>query len=147
MKIERGSGIPCYSRNELADHRATVRTIPCSGPRRQDNSSANGHDNRKIAETTPSYNSSQSADFQKAAVHGVRFCLHLFRSAGACFLVLGLYFGCAGVCARARGWSKAQKQATIRLQKYAASRNEKHYQAFLDSLSVPLGDRAAGEQL
>jgi len=38
----------------LADHRATIRTIPCSGPRRQDNSSANGHDNRKIAETDSS---------------------------------------------------------------------------------------------
>lgn len=56
--------------------------------------------------------------------------------------MLGLYFGRAGVVGR-----KAEKQATIPLQTYAASRNEKDYQAFLDSLSVPLGDRVAREQM
>jgi len=44
-------------------------------------------------------------------------------------------------------WSKNQKQATIRLQEYSASHDEKDYQAFLDSLSVQLGDRIAREQL
>jgi hypothetical protein len=70
------------------------------------------------------------------------------------FAVLGLSF-CARALLRPRGrmckgkgvGPKAQKQATIRLQAYAASRNEKDYQAFLDSLSVPLGDRVAREQL
>ena len=70
------------------------------------------------------------------------------------FAVLGLVFLCSGFTSAARAyvqgegsWSKAQKQATIRLQTYAASRNEKDYQAFLNSLSVPLGDRVAREQL
>jgi hypothetical protein len=70
------------------------------------------------------------------------------------FAVLGLVFLCSGFTWAARAyvqgegsWSKAQKQATIRLRKYAASRYEKDYQAFLYSLSIPLGDRVAGEQL
>ena len=44
-------------------------------------------------------------------------------------------------------WSKNQKQATIRLQEYSASHDEKDYRAFLDSLSVQLGDRIVREQL
>jgi CheY-like chemotaxis protein len=44
-------------------------------------------------------------------------------------------------------WSKNQKQATIRLQEYSTSHDEKDYQPFLDSLSVQLGDRIAREQL
>lgn len=44
-------------------------------------------------------------------------------------------------------WSKAQKEATIHLQEYAASRNEDDYQDFLASLAIPLGDRVAREEL
>ena len=40
-------------------------------------------------------------------------------------------------------WSKAQKQAAIQLQEYAYTRNEGDYQEFLESLSVPQGDRIA----
>jgi PAS domain S-box-containing protein len=44
-------------------------------------------------------------------------------------------------------WSKAQKEATIHLQEYATSHHERDYQAFLNSLSVPLGDRIAKSEL
>ena len=44
-------------------------------------------------------------------------------------------------------WSKAQKQAAIELLDYAASRDEKDWQEFQKSLSVPLGDRIAREEL
>ena len=89
MKIERAATFHVIHGMRLADRRATIRTIPCSGPRRQDNSSANGHDNRKIAETTLPYNSSQSADSKK-----LQFMVFVF----VCifFAVLGLVFLCSG---------------------------------------------------
>jgi len=40
-------------------------------------------------------------------------------------------------------WSKAQKKATIELQEYALTRDEKEYREFLEALAVPLGDRTA----
>lgn len=40
-------------------------------------------------------------------------------------------------------WSKAQKEAINSLNLYAISHNEKDYQAYLDAVSVPLGDRKA----
>jgi PAS domain S-box-containing protein len=68
--------------------------------------------------------------------------------------LLGLVYFSSGFSAAARAyvqgegtWSKAQKEASIRLQRYAVSRDEKDYRAFLDCLSVPLGDRIAREQL
>jgi PAS domain S-box-containing protein len=68
--------------------------------------------------------------------------------------LLGLVYFSSGFSSAARAyvqgegtWSKAQKEATIRLQEYAASRDEKDYQAFLDCLSVQLGDRIAREEL
>ena len=70
------------------------------------------------------------------------------------FALLGLVYFSSGFSSAARAyvqgegtWSKAQKEATIRLQEYAASRDEKDYQAFLDCLSVQLGDRIAREEL
>ena len=44
-------------------------------------------------------------------------------------------------------WSKAQKEATIHLQGYAASHNEDDYEDFLASLAVPIGERVAREEL
>jgi signal transduction histidine kinase len=44
-------------------------------------------------------------------------------------------------------WSKAQKGATISLQKYSASRDEKDYAEYLDYLTVNLGDRKARLEL
>src|SRR5690242_1791587 len=38
-------------------------------------------------------------------------------------------------------WSKAQKDAAYRLQKYGRTRDEKDYQQYLYYLAVPLGDR------
>ncbi len=74
--------------------------------------------------------------------------------AGVFFALLGLVYFSSGFSSAARAyvqgegtWSKAQKEATIRLQEYAASRDEKDYQAFLDCLSVQLGDRIAREEL
>jgi hypothetical protein len=70
------------------------------------------------------------------------------------FAVLALVYFSSSFTSAARAyvqgegtWSKNQKQATIRLQEYSASHDEKDYQAFLDSLSVQLGDRIAREQL
>src|SRR5258708_9752030 len=70
------------------------------------------------------------------------------------FALLGLVYFSSGFSSAARAyvqgegtWSKAQKEATIRLQEYAASRDEKDYRAFLDCLSVQLGDRIAREEL
>jgi PAS domain S-box-containing protein len=74
--------------------------------------------------------------------------------AGVFFALLGLVYFSSGFSSAARAyvqgegtWSKAQKEATIRLQEYAASRDEKDYRAFLDCLSVQLGDRIAREEL
>ena len=44
-------------------------------------------------------------------------------------------------------WSKAQKDATYHLLRYARSRDEADYGAYLASIRVPLGDRAAREAL
>src|SRR4029077_16553737 len=70
------------------------------------------------------------------------------------FALLGLVYFSSGFSSAARAdvqgegpWSKAQKEATIRMQEYAASRDEKDYRAFLDCLSVQLGDRTAREEL
>ena len=40
-------------------------------------------------------------------------------------------------------WSKSQKEAINSLNLYAISHNERDYQAYLDAISVPLGDRKA----
>jgi hypothetical protein len=70
------------------------------------------------------------------------------------FALLGLVYFSSGFSSAARAyvqgegtWSKAQKEATIRLQKYAESRDERDYQAYLDCLAVQLGDRMAREEL
>src|SRR5215467_1587565 len=44
-------------------------------------------------------------------------------------------------------WSKAQKEATIRLQAYASSHKDEDYEAFLASLAVPLGDKVARQEM
>ncbi|MDB4925951.1 MAG: luxQ 1 [Mucilaginibacter sp.] len=44
-------------------------------------------------------------------------------------------------------WSKAQKDAVYHLRIYASSHDEKDYNAFLDFLKVPLGDKKARLQL
>jgi CheY-like chemotaxis protein len=70
------------------------------------------------------------------------------------FALLGLVHFSLGFSSAARAyvqgegtWSKAQKEATIRLQRYAVSRDERDYQAYLDCLSVQLGDRMAREEM
>ena len=70
------------------------------------------------------------------------------------FALLGLVYFSLGFSSAARAyvqgegtWSKAQKEATIRLQRYAVSRGERDYQAYLDCLSVQLGDRMAREEM
>ena len=40
-------------------------------------------------------------------------------------------------------WSKAQKTATLSLQKYAQTSDPQHYREFLAAIEVPLGDRQA----
>jgi diguanylate cyclase (GGDEF)-like protein/PAS domain S-box-containing protein len=40
-------------------------------------------------------------------------------------------------------WSKAQKEAVFRLNRYADTRDETDFQLFLESVAVPLGDRKA----
>lgn len=40
-------------------------------------------------------------------------------------------------------WSKAQKSAVLQLHKYAQTRDEAYYQAYLQHLQIPLGDRQA----
>ena len=44
-------------------------------------------------------------------------------------------------------WSKAQKEAVFHLTRYADSRNEADFDAYLQEISVPLGDRKAREEL
>lgn len=44
-------------------------------------------------------------------------------------------------------WSKAQKSAVLQLHKYALTRDEAYYQAYLQHLQVPLGDRQARMEL
>jgi hypothetical protein len=44
-------------------------------------------------------------------------------------------------------WSKAQKNAALSLQRFAQTRNEADYQAFLDYLKVPEGDHMARIEL
>ena len=67
--------------------------------------------------------------------------------------MLGLVVLCSGFTSAARAYVQGRElvqgseAGDHRLQTYAASRNEKDDQAFLDSLSVPLGDRLAREQL
>ena len=70
------------------------------------------------------------------------------------FALLGLVYFSLGFSSAARAyvqgegtWSKAQKEATIRLQRYAVSPDERDYQAYLDCLSVQLGDRMAREEM
>src|SRR5436190_14064900 len=103
----------------LADHRAIIRTIPCSGPRRQDNSSANGTTER-----------SQKQLF-RTILRGVPISKKLqfmvFVFVCIFFAVLGLVFLCSSFTSAARAYvqgegsrSKAQKQAernTMLLQK------------------------------
>jgi signal transduction histidine kinase/ActR/RegA family two-component response regulator len=44
-------------------------------------------------------------------------------------------------------WSKSQKTSLIDLRRYTESRNEKDYQAFRETLEVPLGDHEARMEL
>ena len=44
-------------------------------------------------------------------------------------------------------WSKAQKEAVSQLNRYAHSRDEADFKAYLKEISVPLGDRKAREEL
>ncbi len=44
-------------------------------------------------------------------------------------------------------WSKNQKEAVLRLVRYARSHSDADYDGFLDALQVPLGDRAARVEL
>lgn len=44
-------------------------------------------------------------------------------------------------------WSKAQKNAVYRLQRYALTKNEEDYKAFHESLVIPAGDRLARMEL
>src|SRR5437879_6793881 len=44
-------------------------------------------------------------------------------------------------------WSKAQKDATFHLLRYARSGEEADYLGYLSAISVPLGDRIAREAL
>src|ERR1700732_4254002 len=91
-------------------------------------------------------------------VHGVlrklptsrKLQLIVFVFAGIVFSVLALVYFSAKITSAARAyvageglWSKAQKEAAIELQEYAYTRDERDYQEFLESLSVPLGDRKA----
>jgi diguanylate cyclase (GGDEF)-like protein/PAS domain S-box-containing protein len=59
------------------------------------------------------------------------------------FILSGMraYVGSEGL------WSKAQKDAVNSLHRYAASRDEAAYQAYLSAIQVPLGDRMAREEL
>ncbi|HVO56202.1 MAG TPA: PAS domain S-box protein [Dongiaceae bacterium] len=70
------------------------------------------------------------------------------------FAVLALAYAGSRIASASRAymggeamWSKAQKTAVIRLQKYSASHDEQDYQAFLASLAVPFGDRAARTEM
>src|SRR5579863_5917640 len=91
-------------------------------------------------------------------VHGIlhklptsrKLRLIIFVFAATMFSVLALVYLGAKITSAARAyvageglWSKAQKEAAIRLQEYAYTRDERDYQEFLESLSVPLGDRKA----
>ena len=40
-------------------------------------------------------------------------------------------------------WSKSQKNAVHNLEKYASSKNQQYYDAFLENMKVPMGDRLA----
>ncbi|MFH2058188.1 MAG: PAS domain S-box protein [Pseudomonadota bacterium] len=44
-------------------------------------------------------------------------------------------------------WTKGQKEATYQLIQYVFTGEDHRYQAFVDSLKVPLGDRAARQEL
>ena len=44
-------------------------------------------------------------------------------------------------------WSKAQKEAVIELEQYAATGSQMDYQAFLNAIQVPLGDKFARQEL
>src|ERR1700751_1938955 len=91
-------------------------------------------------------------------VHGIlhklptsrKLQLIVFVFAGIVFSVLTLVYFSAKIASAARAyvageglWSKAQKEAAIQLQEYAYTKDERDYQEFLESLSVPLGDRKA----
>jgi len=75
------------------------------------------------------------------------FCIDVFV-----LLSLG-YFGME-VLSSARAyvggeslWSKGQKQAVLRLGRFAWSHNDKEYQEYLKALEIPLGDRQARLEL
>lgn len=44
-------------------------------------------------------------------------------------------------------WSKAQKSAVYQLNRYALTRNEKNFEAFIESLKIPEGDHVARMEL
>ena len=44
-------------------------------------------------------------------------------------------------------WSKAEKEAVIALNRYAATRSERDFRLYLLAIAVPLGDRRAREEL
>jgi signal transduction histidine kinase len=64
----------------------------------------------------------------------LRFAMHTLSAVRA-------FVGGEGV------WSKAQKNALLKLQRYGATHNEKDYQAFLDALKIPEGDHRARAEL
>lgn len=44
-------------------------------------------------------------------------------------------------------WSKAQKNAVYQLERYSVTKDERDYQAFIEALSIPDGDRRARTEL
>jgi len=84
---------------------------------------------------------------QKLSLMAWLFCLVVF-----CLLALN-YFG-MDILSSSRAyvggeglWSKAQKEAVLRLERYIWSHDEREYQAYLEALGVPLGDHQARLEL
>jgi hypothetical protein len=86
------------------------------------------------------------AYIQKPAICCVGFHLHIFAVRTLVYFSSSFTSAARAYVQGEGTWSKNQKQATIRLQEYSASHDEKDYQAFLDSFSVQLVDRIAREQ-
>src|SRR5712691_3476318 len=65
-------------------------------------------------------------------------CLSFFSYAGMSLLSgVRAYVGGEGL------WSKGQKDAVYHLVRYAATRNERDYQRYLQAIGAPLGDKKA----
>jgi len=70
------------------------------------------------------------------------------------FVILVLSFSGLAILSSVRAyiggeglWSKAQKQAVMKLGRYAWSHDEKEYNSYLDVLKIPLGDKQARLEL